>query len=659
MASLDVIRTLTIRARAEGVDATKSSVQGLGEAYETSARRQLSMDRSLEQLERRFVQGAREAQEFARVQRQVNLITAQNPELQTRANAVLDQASKRLQIANDNTVKYSRSNQLARFELINLSRQIQDVGVGLASGQSVMQVAIQQGSQIADVFASAGVSLGAFARQVRGWLGMAGSIAIGLAAVTAGAIALYEVFRTRAPTTEKILEEHTRLLGIIKDAYDRVTQAVVNWDKQSRAVTRLQLLQQEIEVVKKLNEEITKALRPTVQMDIFTGQVKIRKEYEAFSDAIFKLNEGWQQGTPNVREFTDEIARIAEFNPALQTLAIQLVNSVGDASKFEQTLKQINSMMKLIQGGTPTAAEQRMLGLPETRKIAERVNEYDRLIKSTREHIVDLRIEAETIGMTESAVAALRLQRQAENAAKEAGVKVNQKQLDDLKSELESVTRLAVEARKLKEATEQAASSIESAMSGAMLDLADGTKTAAEAFDQLGRSIARAINQMVIQLAVIEPLRDSLRSLLMGLGSFVSPAASVAQGAQGGVVGQTVFPRQIVPATAFIGAPHFQSGGAISGSGVPIIAHPGERILNRAEAAAYNRGANGVNVVINNNAPGVTATASKPQQNAAGGMDISVLIEQIDTAMATRQVDGRSKFGAAMASTNGLRRIGR
>ena len=43
---------------------------------------------------------------------------------------------------------------LARHELINLSRQLQDVGVSLVSGQSVFMVLAQQGAQVADIFGS-------------------------------------------------------------------------------------------------------------------------------------------------------------------------------------------------------------------------------------------------------------------------------------------------------------------------------------------------------------------------------------------------------------------------------------------------------------------------------------------------------------------------
>lgn len=47
-----------------------------------------------------------------------------------------------------------KTGQLASYEMINLSRQIQDVGVSLVSGQSPFLVAIQQGTQMADIFSS-------------------------------------------------------------------------------------------------------------------------------------------------------------------------------------------------------------------------------------------------------------------------------------------------------------------------------------------------------------------------------------------------------------------------------------------------------------------------------------------------------------------------
>lgn len=78
----------------------------------------------------------------------------------TRANTEIGSGSAK---AVDTLVK---SSGLARYELINLSRQFQDVGVSLAGGQSPFLVAMQQGSQIADVFASTEGSVKGFFEQV-------------------------------------------------------------------------------------------------------------------------------------------------------------------------------------------------------------------------------------------------------------------------------------------------------------------------------------------------------------------------------------------------------------------------------------------------------------------------------------------------------------
>jgi phage-related minor tail protein len=59
---------------------------------------------------------------------------------------------------------------LQRYELINLSRQAQDVVVSLAGGQGLGTVLLQQGSQIGDVFASSSGTLAGFARQSTSYL---------------------------------------------------------------------------------------------------------------------------------------------------------------------------------------------------------------------------------------------------------------------------------------------------------------------------------------------------------------------------------------------------------------------------------------------------------------------------------------------------------
>lgn len=75
------------------------------------------------------------------------------------------------QVVNMNTArgsmdKYAGASGLARHELINMSRQIQDVGVTVAMGQSPMMILMQQGTQIADIFASSQGTVKGFFGQI-------------------------------------------------------------------------------------------------------------------------------------------------------------------------------------------------------------------------------------------------------------------------------------------------------------------------------------------------------------------------------------------------------------------------------------------------------------------------------------------------------------
>lgn len=68
--------------------------------------------------------------------------------------------------ASKSTQAIATSGGLARYEMINLSRQIQDVGVSLVSGQSPFMVLAQQGTQIADIFGNSQGSVGGAIKQV-------------------------------------------------------------------------------------------------------------------------------------------------------------------------------------------------------------------------------------------------------------------------------------------------------------------------------------------------------------------------------------------------------------------------------------------------------------------------------------------------------------
>lgn len=182
----EVVRLITIKARTDGVDAASKSLRDLAQAQETNSKGQLSAERGYERVQNRLDQVHRAQRAFERDVTDLTRAQMQGLVPQERLNEILSMATQRYQgvaqaaggvanqlgTANAGMIaghgaasKYATGAGLARYELINLSRQIQDVGVSLASGQSAFMVLTQQGTQIADIFASSQVSVGEFFNQ--------------------------------------------------------------------------------------------------------------------------------------------------------------------------------------------------------------------------------------------------------------------------------------------------------------------------------------------------------------------------------------------------------------------------------------------------------------------------------------------------------------
>lgn len=178
--------------------------------------------------------------------------------------------------ANDNfavsAAKANRQTGLARHELINLSRQVQDIGVSLASGQSPLTVLIQQGTQIADVFMSAEATVGSFLRQAgSGALRFATSVtgvATGVMALGAGAALSAYSYAEGQRVVENALSGVGAASGVTLASINRLAAAEASAAKVSVASAR----------------EIAAAYAVTGRVDParLPGLIGFSREYAAF-----------------------------------------------------------------------------------------------------------------------------------------------------------------------------------------------------------------------------------------------------------------------------------------------------------------------------------------------------------------------------------------
>ncbi len=180
MPSLQTIRRLTIEGRTTGVNEATAALTALGRAQTTvaqtadgmavstdnSAKRQLSAAKQYDNLRARVDDAYRSQLQFQKSQSIVQRAFDQGSIGAEEHARTMAMVAQKYGVASEAANENTKQNGLARHELINLSRQAQDVAVSLAGGQSPLTVLMQQGSQIGDVFATSQGTVGGFFKQV-------------------------------------------------------------------------------------------------------------------------------------------------------------------------------------------------------------------------------------------------------------------------------------------------------------------------------------------------------------------------------------------------------------------------------------------------------------------------------------------------------------
>lgn len=178
--------------------------------------------------------------------------------------------------ANDNfaasAANATRQTGLARHEMINLGRQVQDVATQLAMGQSPMQVLAAQGAQVADIFMSTQGTVTGFLRQVGGsalrFAGSGAGVATGVAAIGAGAALSAYSYAQAQKAVETALRGVGAASGVSVAGINRLALAEASAAKVSVASAR----------------EIASAFAATGKVDPtrLPGLIGFSREYAAF-----------------------------------------------------------------------------------------------------------------------------------------------------------------------------------------------------------------------------------------------------------------------------------------------------------------------------------------------------------------------------------------
>lgn len=252
-------------------------------------------------------------------------------------------------------------------QVSNLAAQFNDIGVQLASGTSPLTVALQQGTQIAQVLgeqkggaAGAVKALGSAFASVVSPISLA---TIGIIALGGAAIQYISETIGGVESVDDHLKAHADLIKQIKDAYGEAAEGLEQYARESVNVLETQTrasiikLQEDLENLSKSMARSLTSLPTTAITNIGTIEVDlnslddVRGKYEAFADAIRRLKEEAARGEPNIRAFRDAVSAIAVANEAdeeIQKLAKELLDMSKQAYEVEGALSQARRAIGLI-----------------------------------------------------------------------------------------------------------------------------------------------------------------------------------------------------------------------------------------------------------------------------------------------------------------------
>jgi hypothetical protein len=487
------VKQIVIQASAEGVDQTTQSVEALNKAVDQTtqtsqgtaqvidiqSRNTLTLEQSLERLERRFNTGLRAQQDYQKVADQLNKVVAQNPALQQRANDVLQNAAQYFEQGAAGSKKLNDAAALSSQQLQALSHAAKSAFDSIAAGQNPLQAVAQEFGRLQYALGGETGGVAGIFRTLSGLVGGTGNlIAIGLGAAAAAATALFTVITSQGPNVNAQLEEAARVIGLVKDAYRDASDSAGKFFQISKDALLLQnrLAQQ----------QLTQSLPSLVPTSFKTGSQANQDLAQQISGGgeFGVLAQSASQATPEVQKIqaimdqlvatlkTEGPAAVDRFVDSLGKLglaqadiaqkaneAITQIQGKGQLLDASNKIKDLTASERLLTGAAQDEDRQR-LGLTvttqkHTQAVADSANAYDSAIQRVKDQTAALELENATLGLSTDAVLKLRTVDQLNRAAKSAGVEANPALNESLADSLVAAKKFNDTIRETKDITGQ------------------------------------------------------------------------------------------------------------------------------------------------------------------------------------------------------------
>lgn len=244
--------------------------------------------------------------------------------------------------------KIGGSVKLTSSQMLNLSRQGNDVITMFAMGANPMQIFASQAGQIYGALEEGPGGL-------RGSLKALGAQVVGLAvrfplatAAVAAAGAAFVAYKalggSSVETLDELLKKHAENIKLLGDAYEQVSGKQQKYAALA-TVTVNALNQKTADEAKK---QIAAAVTTLLDQSAGFGKRGTTSIAE-FGDAYAKLAEGLKSGNPDIKEFLRQIDEIANANPKLSASRDIIVEQMKDAAQMAASLPELGKQIGAVE----------------------------------------------------------------------------------------------------------------------------------------------------------------------------------------------------------------------------------------------------------------------------------------------------------------------
>ncbi len=247
-------------------------------------------------------------------------------------------------------VGYGRAMQASTAHTANLTAQLNDIGVMLAAGQSPLQLALQQGTQVNQVFAQLGGGGAALRAMGSAFIGMINPLSlatIGIIGFGAAGVQWLMSLGEEAVSLEDRFEDLADATGDVRDAVDLLATSQIDLREEfAGSVEQVNLLRQAIGqlALDQINEKIG-AMAPEAFASLAEGIAKIDGAAEDMRRRMADMGRDFEGFS--IEHIAAQLGTTAEF-AEIATTAIDQMNAATSSDERNrallETLEQLDAM---------------------------------------------------------------------------------------------------------------------------------------------------------------------------------------------------------------------------------------------------------------------------------------------------------------------------